>query len=124
MLNVVGAANTGYRLGLVGGKIGWQIPQTAWSHMLTAPDPLPLGPWVHIVATYDNQTMRLFLNGEEKGSLERPGAVQPSGNRLCLGTYSPGDSLHNFTGVLDEVRLYDRALSAQEVAEHYRQDAK
>ncbi|MBM4081176.1 MAG: hypothetical protein FJ278_15845, partial [Planctomycetes bacterium] len=41
MLNTVGRSDTGYRLGLTGGKLGWQIPQTPWSHMLSDPDPAP-----------------------------------------------------------------------------------
>lgn len=119
MVNAVGAANTGYRLGLVGGKIGWQIPQQPWSHMLVSPDAVPVGEWVHVVATHDNRVMQLYVNGRLVGSLDRSGALVPSGNRLCLGAYGVGDTAHAFQGVLDEIRLYDRALTAEEAAAHY-----
>ncbi|OIO99006.1 MAG: hypothetical protein AUJ96_20220 [Armatimonadetes bacterium CG2_30_66_41] len=121
ILNTVGAANTGYRLGLGGGALCWQIPETAWSHLLADPDPVPLSKWTHVAATYDRRTMRLYVNGKERGSLERLGAVVPSENKLCLGSYGQGDQQHNFVGVIDEVKLYDRALTPTEVEAHYRQ---
>jgi len=97
ILNTVGAANTGYRLGLVDS------------------DPVPLGKWTHVAATYDGQMMRLLVDGKLKGTLPRAGAIQPSEAKLVLGSYGQGDNRHNFIGVIDEVRLYDRALSAAEV---------
>jgi hypothetical protein len=123
MLNTVGAANTGYRLGLVGGKLAWQIPQEPWSHLLVDPDPVPLGKWTHVVATYDGKTMRLLLNGKLKGTLPRAGAIRPPDAKLVLGSYSQGDNRHNFVGVIDEVKLYDRALSAAEVMDGIRKGA-
>ena len=123
MVNTVGQADSGYRLGLVGGKIGWQIPQTAWSHMLASPEPVPLGQWIHVAATHDNETMRLFINGKECGTLERPGGINPSGASLCLGSYAPGHTTAHFIGVLDEITIHDRALSAAEIAERHRRYA-
>ena len=86
-----------------------------------SPQAVPVGEWVHVIATHDNRVMRLYLNGRLVGSLDRPGALVSSGNRLCLGAYSPGDPAHAFQGVLDEVRLYDRALTPEEVAARYGQ---
>jgi hypothetical protein len=118
MVNSVSAADTGYRLGLGDGKLQWQIPQTPWSHNLTCPAPLEVGKWYHVVATYDDKTMRIFVNGEEKASLPRDGAINPSHTNLCIGSYAPGNSSAFFQGVLDEVRIYDRALTPEEIREH------
>jgi hypothetical protein len=52
--------------------------------------------------------------------MDRPGQIRPNDFRLCLGSYEAGHRAH-FTGLLDEVRLYDRALSAAEVRRHCRQ---
>jgi hypothetical protein len=59
--------------------------------------------------------MRLLVDGKLKGELPRAGAIQPSEAKLVLGSYAQGDSRHNFIGAIDEVKLYDRALSAAEV---------
>jgi hypothetical protein len=116
MINRVlqGGVTTGYRLGLVDDKPCFQVPLTEWSHHLTAPDLLPLGRWVHLAGTFDGTTMRLFVDGREVAAVDRPGPVQPSSLRLHLGSYEEGHRAF-FTGLLDEVRIYDRALTAEEV---------
>ena len=116
MVNTVGSASTGYRLGFGGGHLNWQIPKTPWSHGLQSPQPVEVGRWHHVAATYDNETMRLYLDGKEVATLERGGPVNPSGAQLCLGSYAPSHPRAFFQGALDEVRIWDRALSAEEIA--------
>ena len=119
MVNTVGRASTGYRLGFGDGKVCWQIPKTAWSHGVTSPQPVALGTWTHVVATYDNQTLRLYIDGAETATLERGGPIAASGSGLCLGNFTGGHQGAFFQGVMDEVKLFDRALTAAEVAAHY-----
>ncbi len=116
MINRVlqGGVTTGYRMGLVDDKPCFQIPLTEWSHHLTGPDPLPLGRWVHLAGTFDGKTMRLYVDGREVATMDRPGPIQPSELRLHLGSYEE-DHRAFFTGLLDEVRIYKRALSAAEL---------
>lgn len=109
-----GSTSSGFRLGLQDGKPCFGVPVTSFSHHLTAKAPLPAGRWVHLAGTFDGQTMRLYMDGEEQGSLARPGPLQPNTKPLCLGNYDARHAAH-FTGLLDEVKLYGRALSAEEV---------
>ncbi len=115
---LAGSTAAGYRLGVLGGKPCFEVPQTEWSHHLQAAAPLPTGRWVHLAGTFDGQAMRIYVDGEECGRLERPGPINPSEARLCLGSYDPGHRSH-FMGLLDEVRLYGRALDAAEVRAQY-----
>ncbi len=112
-----GSETTGFRLGLVGARPCFQIPCTAWSHHLAAPDPLPLGRWVHLAATFDGQTMRLYVDGTERGSMDRPGPIGGNDCHLVLGNYETGHKAC-FHGLLDDVRLYRRVLSAEEIRLH------
>jgi len=114
-----GGIATGYRLGVLAGKPCFEVPLTDWSHHLQADLDLPTGRWVHLAGTFDGTMMRIYVDGEEHGTMERPGPVAPNDFHLCLGTYEV-DHPAFFTGLLDEVRLYGRALSAEEVREHYR----
>ncbi len=109
-----GGLDTGYRFGLVAGRPCFALPQTDWSHHLTGPEPLPLGRWVHLAATFDGQTMRLYVDGDEVASRDRPGRVNPSHFDLVIGSFAPGSRAH-FTGLVDEVRLFSRALSTAEI---------
>ncbi len=117
-----GGTSTGYRLGVLEGKPCFEVPLTSWSHHLTANSPLATGKWVHLVGTFDGQTQRIYVDGEEQGNLERPGPVHASTFHLVLGNYEVGHQSY-FDGLLDEVKLYDRALSADEIREHHRQFA-
>jgi hypothetical protein len=115
---VAGSTSAGYRLGVLDGKPCFEVPLTEFSHHLQATTPLPTGRWVHVAGTFDGQTMRIYVDGEECGTMERPGPVKPSEARLCLGSYDPGHGAH-FTGVLDEVKLYSRVLNPVEVRAQY-----
>lgn len=120
IISTVGKADTGYRLGLSKGKLMWQIPQTTWSHGITGPETLPLGKWTHVAATYDNETMRLFVDGQEKATRARGGAIHP-GRDVCIGNYSVGHTRAFFVGILDEVKVYSRALTPDAARQHYLQ---
>ncbi|MCX6903677.1 MAG: glycoside hydrolase family 99-like domain-containing protein [Verrucomicrobia bacterium] len=115
---LAGGTSTGYRLGVLGGKACFEVPQQDWSHHLQAIAPLPVGRWVHVAGTFDGKLMRIYVYGEERGSMERPGPVKPNEFRVCLGGYEAGHRAH-FTGLLDEVKLFSRALSGTEVRAHY-----
>jgi hypothetical protein len=115
--------STGFRLGLQDGKPSFQIPLTPWSHQMTASEPLPLGRWVHLAATYDGEMMRLYMDGSECGAFERAGKVGANGSPLVLGNYEVGSKAH-FIGLLDDVRLYRRALTSEEIRENAAMAAK
>lgn len=109
-----GGIDTGYRLGMISGRPSFALPQTDWSHHLSGSDPLPLGRWVHLAATFDGRTMRLYVDGDEVASRDRPGRVKPNHFDLVIGSFAPGSRAH-FTGLVDEVRLFSRALSTAEI---------
>ncbi len=109
-----GGTSTGYRMGVVDGKPCFEVPQTSWSHHLTADTALPTGRWVHLAGTFDGKTMRIYVDGQERGAMDRPGPVKPNAFHLCLGNYELKHAAH-FVGLLDEVKLYDRPLTAEEV---------
>ena len=69
--------------------------------------------WTHLAVTYDNATLRLYINGVQASSVAYTGNLITSANPLQIG----GDSLYGqyFQGIIDEVRVYDRALSQAEI---------
>jgi hypothetical protein len=111
-----GTTDSGFRLGMTGGgRLCWGVPETEWSHHLAAKEPLPLGRWVHVAATADNQAMRIYMDGKEVAKTERSVPVgAPLGRHLTLGNYEHQHRAH-FIGLLDEVRLYDRVLTPAQI---------
>lgn len=74
---------------------------------------LPLNAWSHLAATYDGATVRLYVNGTQVASRAQTGSIETSTGPLTLG----GDPLYGqyWTGKMDEVRVYNRALGAGEI---------
>ncbi|MDR2848960.1 MAG: glycoside hydrolase family 99-like domain-containing protein, partial [Verrucomicrobiota bacterium] len=112
-----GSTTSGFRLGLQDGRPCFGVPVTSFSHHLAGRAALPVGRWVHLAGTFDGRTMRLYMDGALQGTLERPEPLVPNTKPLCLGNYDTGHSAH-FTGLLDEVKLYDRALPEEALRRH------
>ena len=74
---------------------------------------LPTNVWSHIAATYDGAALRLYFNGTIISSQGQTGAISTSTNPLQIG----GDSIYGqfFQGAIDEVRIYNRALTQAEI---------
>ena len=72
---------------------------------------LPLRVWTHLAGTFDGTTLQLYINGKLAAS--GPGTLGPINNQP-LEIAQSGDCVP-FAGLLDEVRLYKRALSAAEI---------
>lgn len=76
--------------------------------------------WNHLAMSYDGDTLRLYLNGAWAGEMKIGKKRVPGRNGLAIGRRQDGsgDGYH-FRGVVDEVRLYDRALALGELRQHY-----
>ncbi|MEI7947489.1 MAG: LamG-like jellyroll fold domain-containing protein [bacterium] len=110
-----GCEATGYRFGLMDGQLCFNVPQTAWSHTARSKANVPLGQWVHVAGTCDGSVVRVYMDGVLAGTLERTGAIKTNNYPLMLGSYEENHTAH-FKGLLDEVRLYKRALNAEEIS--------
>jgi len=69
--------------------------------------------WVHVVATYDGTTMRLFINGVQQASAAGPSAIAVNALPLVLG--AEGAGYRAMTGALDVTGIYDHALTPTEI---------
>jgi fibronectin type 3 domain-containing protein len=74
---------------------------------------LPANTWSFLAETYDGSTLRLYVNGTQVAVTAHSGSIATSTNALQIG----GDSVYGqyFAGMIDEVRVYNTALSASQV---------
>ena len=74
---------------------------------------MPLDTWAHVAATYDGATLRLYVDGSLVASVAATGAISTSTGALRIG----GNVLWGeyFQGLIDEVRVYNRALTLSQI---------
>ena len=120
--------NAGWRTVVMkeaGGDLAYSMYSSAWSdrpsgHVFTggerdtrAPASLPVGTWSHLAVTFDGTTLRLYVDGTQVSSTAVGGTVLTSTGALRIG----GNAIWGeyFKGMIDEVRVYSRALTATEI---------
>jgi hypothetical protein len=74
---------------------------------------LPLNTWKHLATTYDGATLRLYVDGVQVGSRPMTGAMVTSTGVLRIGGNSVWGEF--FQGRIDEIRIYNRALTAEQI---------
>lgn len=78
---------------------------------------LTTGQWTHAVAVYDGTDMVLYKDGVEVGRIGKSGTLDTDPTVPVWIGDNPGPSAKPFDGLIDDVRIYNRALCVDEIAE-------
>jgi Concanavalin A-like lectin/glucanases superfamily len=112
-------------------NIEWGISTDGvdWMHGYTSKGSVPYDQWCHIAVTYDGSVLRAYINGQEDIAGDFPlavgGPIHLSKAELLIGQDRAhgqvfgGPKTWSWTGLMDDVRLYNRALNAADVAALY-----
>jgi O-glycosyl hydrolase len=76
-----------------------------------------LNTWVHVVGTYDGQNIKIYINGVLKGQTPKTGAIPLKTTKVLIG--SNPSSNRSFNGTIDDVKVWNKALTASEVLSEY-----
>jgi len=127
----------GYRL-LIGpyGQVSMEVAVDGqWRSATTERETIPLRKWMHIVGTYKaNSELKLYVNGELRASSPVIGQMKNPKGTFLVGMVAapakPSDIVSEYgtlpdyfglEGIIDEVKVYDLALSADQVKANFRQ---
>jgi fibronectin type 3 domain-containing protein len=83
------------------------------TNVVAGPTANPVNAWTFVTLTYDGATLRLYVNGTQVATRAVSGAIQSVANPLWIGGNSPYGEY--FQGLIDEVRVYNRALTQTEI---------
>ena len=115
-----GIGLNGYQLGLISNNqqlVGqFNSPGMSWpSEFVKASIPVNLGTWNHVAWTYNQSAMILYYNGQPVGTnVIGPQPIATSSSDVYIGNNGPA-----FTGAIDEVGIYNTALSAAQILAIY-----
>ena len=102
-----------------GGKLKAGVNSGDWVYATTATS-ITTGVWFHATVTYDGSNVKIYYNGSLEDTQPQSGLVANNTNPLGLGfLLNPAVEGYQFNGSIDDVRIYNRALSAAEVAAVY-----
>ncbi|MFP6873784.1 MAG: lamin tail domain-containing protein, partial [Verrucomicrobiales bacterium] len=93
-------------------------PSGSWPQL---PGPaVEIGSWAHLALSYDAglQTLRSYVNGRLVSSVSGPGLYSPNGpqrENLHIGSGADNGGAYHFDGLIDDVALWDEALSPAQV---------
>ncbi len=126
------------RQGFAAGKVmfAFQPEEAGANRSFFSTRPVDVGRWTHVAATYDGQVVRIYLNGQLDAQYASPGRIRPSEAPVVIGNYFDprllttfsGDlrmgpsvdptAYYAFSGLIDEVRISNRARLAFPYARH------
>jgi hypothetical protein len=107
-------------------SFAWRLRITPYTHKLQlqcftstgvgggsviSDEELEMGKWYHVAGTYDGINTRVYINENLEGSYNAPISEPLVTSTLPTGIgHLPNWSVQWFDGIIDEVRIYDRAL--------------
>jgi hypothetical protein len=95
---------------------GLSFTTSAHGYLWAVPGTIHTGQWQHLAATYDGTTLILYVDGAQAQSATS-GALTYDNGDVWIGCDNNGIPANdeNYVGTLDEVQIYNRALSAAEI---------
>ena len=117
---VGGGVNSQYSLFLSNGQVIFRLIKVPGVDHRTigSSSMVPINSWTHVAATWDGVTMKLFVNGiQQGGGLGVAPPLNGGEGPTLIG--KQGSGINPFSGLIDEVEIFNRALTSQEILAIY-----
>jgi hypothetical protein len=79
--------------------------------------------WVHVIGVYDGVSLKCYHNGQEVANVNQTGSIQYSNSNIDFGRSTNTNGVSGLTtffkGLIDDITIYNRALSPEEVTQLY-----
>ncbi|MEA1894260.1 MAG: LamG-like jellyroll fold domain-containing protein [Euryarchaeota archaeon] len=125
-VGVIGKAETpsqtGWGLGKghwSGGKIGLYPGGLGDGFRAYPTSDIPTGQWVFYAGTFDETAVKIYMDGTLNNDVRVSGSVSTNSQPVVVGRWYGNYDGYYFNGIIDEIRIYNRALTADEIKSHY-----
>jgi hypothetical protein len=108
----------GFQMEASDGRISFYVNTGGDQWLPTVTSNWKAGTWYHIVGTYDGSSESVYVNGVLENTRSLSGALSGIGCPLSIGSYCYG-TMNFFNGAIDEVKVFNYARSADEIAQDY-----
>ncbi|MFY0628568.1 MAG: BspA family leucine-rich repeat surface protein, partial [Reichenbachiella sp.] len=82
---------------------------------------IPEAQWTHVAASWDGGNVRMFINGVAESTTGHAGTMGSNATARGIGSYGQS-AINPFNGSIDELRVWNRVLSSEQIAEFYNQE--
>lgn len=116
------ANKQGYALEVANGRLQLRLYDGATEYIATG-DAVPADEWVHVVVTWDGATVRFYMQGElsRQETKQFKGPIAVSTQPLNIGRWVDYPTSLLWSGLIGELAIWNRALTATEVRQIYEQ---
>ena len=99
----------------------WTVNTLSTIADLDTPLPFVTDSFYHVTVTYDGALMAIYINGNLVSYKNVSGKIRTTTLAFMMGQILPTDATYNFKGIIDEVKIFDYALSPSATAALYQQ---
>jgi len=100
-------------------RIRWTVKSSVGIKDLDSKVKVAANSWYHVVGLYGGNNFEIYVNGAIDNHSTFSGTIMTTNIDLMIGQVLPNVSQYNFKGVIDDVRIYDYALSVEEIEQLY-----
>ena len=98
------------------GYLWYYTLQGSWNS-LTSTIPVSLNSWSHVVFTWDGETKKIYINGQERGSTNATNDMR--GITPVWISRKAGSHAGYFQGLIDDTRIYNQSLTSAQIQSQY-----
>ena len=108
-----------WKVSISNGRLRWTIKTNNGVTDLDSETPLSLNTLYNFTVLYDGSYMEIYFNGQLDAFKQWTGTILQTTNALTIGQDLPGDNTYNFSGVLDDIRIFDYPLLPDTIKQFY-----
>ncbi len=97
----------------------WTVNSSAGIVDVDADRPIKQDSVYQVTATYDGKDMIVYINGQLVSFKPLTGKIRQTNIPVTIGQMTPDEVNYNFAGLIDEVRIYDYALTPEQAGDLY-----